>query len=442
MDGMRVMLAWFGLDDQIAAGLRAGRPERKPTPHLTWALTQPAAPADKVVLLDNQPPADRETWLNQLQPKITNGAEVEFAQVTLLDPTDYGGIHRAAVEVIEKVRKEHGPSAQLSFFLNSGTAPMGTVWVLLGKSQYPATLLGWSNERKRVEPVEVPFEIFSDYVRARTSESIRAASAERPRADAAFSSIIRGCAEMEELVVRAQRVAAHDVPVLIEGESGTGKELLATAIHNASPRRKYPLKPINCGAIPKGLLESELFGHAEGAFTGARTAKKGLFELADGGTLFLDEIGELDAELQVKLLRPLQEGVIQPVGAEPLRVDVRIIAATHRNLAAMVGAGTFREDLFYRLAVAVLNIPPLHQRGADLTLLADAQLHAINEEHARLGLPTRRLAADARNQLRKHRWPGNALEKSGGNKSEAARLLGLKSHQVVSNRLGKGTRRS
>jgi two-component system response regulator AtoC len=196
--------------------------------------------------------------------------------------------------------------------------------------------------------------------------------------------------------------------VLITGESGTGKEVLARAIHAQSPRRGEAFVAVNCGALPEPLLESELFGHAKGAFTGADRARRGLFEEADGGTLFLDEIGELPLALQVKLLRVLQEEEIRPVGtSKNRRVDVRVIAATARRLEEMIARGSFREDLYYRLNVVQLAVPPLRERPLDIPLMVD---HFFARTCASLGKPLRAVSADARERLAAYRWPGNVRE--------------------------------
>ncbi len=206
----------------------------------------------------------------------------------------------------------------------------------------------------------------------------------------------------------ASRAARTHSTVLIRGETGTGKELLAHAIHVNSPRKDEPFVTINCGAIPKDLLESELFGHVKGAFTGALSDKAGQVELADGGTLFLDEIGELPLELQVKLLRLIQQGEIAKIGAPaPVRVDVRIIAATHRNLQAMIEDGGFREDLYYRLSVIPLELPPLRERPEDIAELVQHFFIAAKHKHGRpeLALPPELLANFA-----VYTWPGNVRE--------------------------------
>ncbi len=213
---------------------------------------------------------------------------------------------------------------------------------------------------------------------------------------------------MRRVFSMVQRVASTDVNVLVLGENGTGKELVAHAIHEASPRREEPLVPINCGAIPEHLLESELFGHERGAFTDAHRDREGRFELADKGTLFLDEIGEVPPHLQVKLLRFLQEHVIERIGGrERIRVDARVVAATNRDLRAMIGEGRFREDLFYRLGVITIQVPSLRERGDDLRLLAEYFLEFYSRHHKR------RLKGFTQAALRAimaYGWPGNVRE--------------------------------
>ena len=215
-------------------------------------------------------------------------------------------------------------------------------------------------------------------------------------------------AAMKEVARLLQKVAPTPTTVLIEGESGTGKEVAARALHELSPRADRPFVAVNCGAIPEPLIESELFGHAKGAFTDARSAKRGLFEEADGGTLLLDEVGELPLPVQPALLRVLQQGEVRRVGdARTARVDVRVLAATNKDLAALVQAGRFREDLFYRLNVVAVKLPPLRERLDEIPALAERLLarHA-----ARLGVSPRKLSAEALKLLRAHRWPGNIRE--------------------------------
>jgi len=217
---------------------------------------------------------------------------------------------------------------------------------------------------------------------------------------------------MERLIRDAHKAAFFPNPILILGESGTGKELLARAIHAASPRAAGPWGAMNCAAIPRELLDSELFGHVRGAYTGAIGERQGRFEACQGGTLFLDEIGDMAPETQVRLLRVLQEGEIQRIGESKTRkVDVRIVAATNRDLVAEMGKGIFRDDLFYRLAVLVFRIPPLRQRRDDILPLADYFLGRLNERARDIPTAERKtLSSDARIFAEEYQWPGNVRE--------------------------------
>ncbi len=223
-----------------------------------------------------------------------------------------------------------------------------------------------------------------------------------------FESIIGHSAPLIRILEIASRVALRDSTVLIHGETGTGKELLARAIHQNSRRKQQAFVTINCGAIPKDLLESELFGHTRGSFTGAVAPKKGKVEMAHGGTLFLDEIGEMPLELQVKLLRLIQNGELEKVGATgTTHVDVRIVAATHRNLQALIEDGAFREDLYYRLAVVPLQVPPLRERADDIPELVQHLFLKLRQKH---DLPTLRLPPALVPYFAGYRWPGNVRE--------------------------------
>ena len=220
--------------------------------------------------------------------------------------------------------------------------------------------------------------------------------------------IIGRCGPMQDLYIKIRKVAPTDSNVLIQGESGTGKELVARALHNLSRRAKAPMISVNCAAIPETLIESELFGHEKGAFTGASAGRAGLVEAADGGTLFLDEIGELPLEAQARLLRVLQEGEIRRVGStQSQKVDVRLVAATHRDLKTLAKNGQFREDLYYRLHVIALKLPPLRERGADVLEIAKAFLARQSERMGNEGLHFSREAEQA---VRQYSWPGNVRE--------------------------------
>jgi PAS domain S-box-containing protein len=223
-----------------------------------------------------------------------------------------------------------------------------------------------------------------------------------------FSDILGSSPPMRQMQEDLRQVAATDASVLILGETGTGKELVARALHDLSPRRSKPLVKVNCGAIPAPLIESELFGHEKGAFTGATGRREGRFATADGGTIFLDEVGEIPPDLQVKLLRVLQEGQFEAVGGDRTRtVDVRVIAATNRDLEGMIRQGTFRQDLYYRLNVFPLRVPPLRERGEDVELLARAFAERFA---ARLGRALAPLTPEGLQKLRRYEWPGNVRE--------------------------------
>ena len=216
------------------------------------------------------------------------------------------------------------------------------------------------------------------------------------------------CAPMRAVFERIRKVAPTDSTVLVLGESGTGKELAARAVHELSARKEAPIIAVNCAAIPDNLIESELFGHEKGAFTGAIAMHRGLVEVADGGTLFLDEIGELPAAAQARLLRVLQEGEIRRVGSPHARkVNIRLIAATHRNLEQLVTEGTFRSDLYFRLRVVEIRVPPLRERGADVDALA---VYLLEKACQRLNKPLLTLMPEALAAIRAHPWPGNVRE--------------------------------
>jgi DNA-binding NtrC family response regulator len=223
-----------------------------------------------------------------------------------------------------------------------------------------------------------------------------------------FGEIIGTSSKMQAVYRLIEGVATATSTVLILGESGTGKELVARAIHQRSPRANKPFVAVNCAAIPKELVESELFGHVRGAFTGAQSARAGLFETASGGTIFLDEVGDLPLAAQVKLLRTLQEGEVKRVGSDDTRIiDVRVVAATNVDLIHKIETGAFRKDLFYRLNVIAISLPPLRERADDIVLLAQ---HFVHKFSARMQRPVKRFSAEAVRALREYGWPGNVRE--------------------------------
>jgi two-component system response regulator HydG len=226
-----------------------------------------------------------------------------------------------------------------------------------------------------------------------------------------FDGIIGSTKVMASLIHKVRRVAASKITVLLIGETGTGKDLIAQALHVNSSRAAKPYRAINCAGLSENLLESELFGHIKGAFTGAVADRKGIFEAADGGTLFLDEVGDMPLTMQAKVLRALENGEIVPVGSNDVRfVDVRVVAATHQDLTHMIQEGRFREDLYYRLNQVQLHIPPLRNRREDVPLLANHFLEMANKDRANEGLPPIQMSSDVLHKFTTYNWPGNVRQ--------------------------------
>ena len=367
---------------------------------------------DEIVLISDYPEPRVRPYLEWLGSQTSTPTRCELC--TLTGPTNFGEIYEVAAQTVAQALPGHQAGVDLTFHLSPGTPAMAAVWIILAKTRFPAELIESSREGG-VRIASVPFDISAEFIPdllRRPDERLARLSEGLPPGAPEFESIVHRSAAMKRIIAKARRVAPRSVPVLIEGESGTGKELLARAIHRSSPRRGQAFLAINCGAIPRELVESELFGHRRGAFTGATMERKGYFEEAVGGTLFLDEVGELPLAAQVKLLRVLQENEVTPVGAsKPVSIDVRITAATNRDLVAEVSAGRFRTDLFYRLAVATLKLPPLRDRKGDLSLLVDHLVEQVNEEsQAEPGHKKKGLSPSARQLLLSRTWPGNVRE--------------------------------
>lgn len=350
------------------------------------------------------------------------GSPVEIREVSLEDPTDYGEIFRAVRGELKSVVAALSPGSEPAYLLSPGTPAMAAIWVLLGKTLFPGRF--YQTWRSSVTETRIPFDISLDVLPdlLKTADAhLSQLAAGRPQEMHGFGRVVGESSAIRAAVARAHRAALRNVSVLITGESGTGKEVFAQAIHAASPRRRNPYVVVNCAAIPTQLMESEIFGHKKGAFTGAATGRDGAIKRADGGTLFLDEIGELDREVQAKLLRVLEPPVGEsnsvreflPVGADrPVRADVRVIAATNRDLMAMVAEGRFREDLLYRLAVITVKLPALRERGSDASLIADSLMRRINDEFKREepGYRCKSLCASAKNFAAAYAWPGNVRQ--------------------------------
>jgi DNA-binding NtrC family response regulator len=359
----------------------------------------------RILVVDDDPSLRRVLQV-QLEQEGYEVAVAAAAQQTLsmlqLHPfdlliTDLKMPRMSGLELLERVRLQY-PQTIVIMLTAFGTVDTAVAAMKAGAYDYLT---------KPVHPDQMSVVVHRALEHVRLVEQVRTLRISLNQ-KYGFENILGHSDVLLEVLDQAVRAAHSSSTVLIRGETGTGKELLARAIHFNSSRNSNPLVTINCGAIPRDLLESELFGHRRGAFTGAVADKKGRIELADGGTLFLDEIGEMSPDLQVKLLRLVQEGEIEKIGSElKLKVDVRIIVATHRDLQAMIEDGTFREDLYYRLAVIPLVMPPLRERSDDIPDLVQHFFRKSQEKNKRpeLAMPPALLPYFVR-----YRWPGNVRE--------------------------------
>ncbi len=341
------------------------------------------------------------------------GTVISIYPVNLSSPTNFEEIYESASEQLDRYKSQN-PKENLTFHISPGTPAMSAVWIIIANSRFPAALIESSIEAG-VKDVDFPFEISADYIPEINSivkEKIIDFSEALPPDTPEFEMIIHKSLVMKEAVLLAKRSAQFDVPLLITGDSGTGKELFARAVWSVSERSQGPFIPVNCGAIPETLAESELFGHVKGAFTGADKERKGRIESADRGILFLDEIGELSKDVQVKLLRAIQEKIIYRVGSShAVKVDFRLITATNRDLITDIKDGKFRTDLFHRIAVAFIRLPALKDRPEDLRLLTDYFLKDINHEFKNIkGWTSKSISPSGRKAIAAYSWPGNVRE--------------------------------
>ncbi|MFS1425305.1 sigma-54 interaction domain-containing protein [Shewanella sp. 10N.286.48.B5] len=486
MSKQRLLVSWIGGNDL-----------KMPEGHMSgpiWAMIN-SVEFDLIELIYNYSEDEVRPYLSLLSKQVQ--CKVNARKAELSSPIDYEDIYLAAEKILNEVVQQ---DFHLSILLSPGTPAMQSIWVLLGKTRFPCTFYHASLEQG-VNAVTIPFNVSAEYAptvtQLNTNELNNLALLDAP-IDSAFDDIISQDNSIATLKYQAQVLAKHEIPVLICGESGTGKEMFARAIHNASDRKDKPFIAVNCGAFPSELIDSILFGHKRGAFTGAVTDKSGVFEQANNGTLFLDEFGELEPAVQVRLLRVLQDGKYSRLGDTALQSsNFRLITATNKNLINEVAHGHFREDLFYRVAIGVLQLPPLRSRQGDLDFLADSLLKSLAKEHP--ALQGKNISFIAKKIIKQHKWPGNirelkatllraalwstshcidendmqqalfvseseslaimdrdisqgfdiksllseieqhyiskALKLTAGNKTNAAKLLGYKNHQTLSNRI-------
>ena len=368
-----------------------------------------------ILLADDEPAFQRLTanWLRSLGHEVVTAGDGDEARRIFAR----GGVD---VVLLDLAMPPHlDPEVGLELIAAFAPAP---VVVMTGHAQQALALKAieagaWDFLAKPVDPDMLKVVVARAQERARLARELEQARTAEIEAGAQDMGLVGQSPAMVALRAMIRRIAPTRLPILVLGPSGTGKELVARALHAASPRAAGPLVPVHCGAIPADLLESELFGHLKGSFTGAHADRPGLVEAANGGTLFLDEIGEMPPLMQVKLLRFLADGTYQPIGAREMRqADVRIVAATHRDLASAVAEGTFREDLYYRLKGMILRTPALNERPGDIALLARVFLRRIAQGPAAF-------APGVLEGLEEHDWPGNVRELRAAVETAAALAL-------------------
>ena len=404
----RVLLTFTGFHDPFVPTATEGVVEAGPV--LTVVAERPF---DAVYLFATPKTLEISSATRTAIREKHKGTKVEILDVPLKDPTNYLGILRQLRKHFRTIQRRH-PDASFSISVSSGTPHMHASWVLLAASgEIPATLLQSTPRqfvpegKSQVREIDILAEDFPRITRTLGNQE--------PESDeeAEIAALCRqeGIIGSDPGFLKALREAYlfgqyDDTHVLLLGETGSGKEFFSKFIHGASTRSTRPLVVVNCSSLPENLVESQLFGHRKGAFTGASDNHEGKFKAADGGTLFLDELGELPLAAQAKLLRALEQGEIEPVGANrPVKVNVRVVAATNRDLRAMVADNSFREDLYQRFG-STIRLPSLRDRRTDIPLLATYLLEKWNQKHKR----EKRLTAPALTELTRKPWPGNVRE--------------------------------
>ncbi len=395
MQKRKILYSWLGNTD-IETALDAQGPIKS-----AWLFDT----FDELRVFTDLKAESNDKFQNNLPKEIKE--KLKYLFVSLPNgPTN----HRDIFEIVHgDIKNKFSESDQLYFHLSSGTPAMQSIWVIISQAYFKANLL--ETYKGKVKEVILPFNLHSEFIPLDAHKKAIAEIFEPPNFVAeGFEGVIHHSAIMQKAIGQANKLAKLDVPVLIQGESGTGKELFAKGIHDAS-KRLGKFITVNCGAIPNELLEAELFGYKKGSFTGANADKVGLIEASNNGTLFLDEIGELPIQAQVKLLRVLQENEIQPIGSTtPTKINMRIIAASHKELNSEVGQGRFREDLFFRIAVGLLMIPPLRERKEDIPLIADYLLQQFNKKLDKSPKKGKYFGDSAMNFVTTLPWSGNIRE--------------------------------
>ena len=401
-----VLCAWLGKTDMYESG--KGKQGGGP---IHCALQ--TGRFNRLLLLSTQN-EENTTLYNRWLTKQVN-IPVTLHKVELDDPTQYDKIYEAARKALLEYREKRSEDLSFTYHLSPGTPAMGAVWIILANSLEPARLIQTTSETGFRE-VHFSFKVENEFLAKLTGHKggeLARSLVRKPERMEMFGGVEWRSPAMKDLLSKANHLANYDsIPILILGETGTGKEELAKHIIKLSRNSRREVVAVNCGALPQSLAESELFGHVKGAYTGAAYDRAGYLEQADKGTLFLDEIGEMPHDIQVKLLRVLNDKKITRVGAvKSIETNFRLICATNRTLTDEVAQGRFREDLYFRIAGTVLKLPPLRERTLDIIPLAELLLQQINEElSVQPSYGPKTLAPDARQAIMAYRWHGNVRE--------------------------------
>lgn len=426
----KVLVSWIGHTDLLAMCPSLTDSQREEVLALLNHKHPGQAQASPVkTLIENEPFDEVHLIDNYGKDSVSNlylkwiNCKATIHRVSFQNPTNYEEIFAVSDAVLTDVySKQKDKDFSLSLLLTSGTPTMTAVFVLLGKTKFPATF--WQTHQGNVSPTRIPYDITVDLLPNllhKSDSAFHHLSTSSPQEYEEFKHIVGNSQAIRLATGRARRAALRDVSVLLLGESGTGKELFARAIHSASRRKDKPFFAINCAALPSELIESELFGHKKGAFTGADKDKKGAFSEADGGTLFLDEIGECPLHMQTKLLRVLQpptgKGMcireFNRVGeTATISANVRIIAATNQNLVEEIKSGQFRDDLYYRLAAISIKLPALRERKEDIIDIAEHLLQKINQDFKddESGYEDKKFSPTTKKLVKQLTWPGNVRQ--------------------------------
>ncbi|WP_029406959.1 sigma 54-interacting transcriptional regulator [Thiomicrorhabdus sp. Milos-T2] len=401
----KILLSWIGQTDLDMYSKKEVGP-------VEGFLRMHQAEAENCFLLFNYSYEKVQPYLDHLSQEFFE-LNIHPTPANIENPTAYPEIYSGVFQLLETISETlELKGSQLNILLSPGTPTMQAVWVLLAKTRFPAVC--WQGYQGKYSIAELPFKIDVEFIEQanETSDRLLQTAFQQNHISKSFDSIIGESGIIQAQIHKAHKLSQRNVPALILGPTGSGKEVFAQAIHSASPQSRGEFVAVNCGALPKDLAESILFGHKRGAFTGAASDQEGLIKTAHKGTLFLDEIGELSLELQVKLLRVLQEKSFRPLGAKrDESSDFRLIAATHQDLLERVVEGSFREDLFYRIAVGVIKLPSLIERENDIELLADFLLGSINQELGdQPGYVSKKFNNQVKKVIKSHSWPGNVRE--------------------------------